>query len=70
MQGKQKLVSGHLHYRINIAGRVESDNLRAIFYGKDLADKYRLTSFPCAIRSELRQEAVRVPLTNTIANGQ
>ena len=30
---------------INIAGRVESDNSRSIFYGKDLADKYRLTSF-------------------------
>ena len=66
-QGKQKLVSGHLRYRISIACRVDSDISRTIFYGKDLADKYRLTSFPCAIRSEPRQEAVRMPLTNTIA---
>ena len=44
---KQKLVSGHLRYRINIVGRVESNSSRTIFYGKDLADKYRLTSFLC-----------------------
>ena len=69
-QGKQKLVSGPLRYRINIAGRVESVSSRHIFRGKILADEYRLTSFPWATRSEPRQEAVKVPSTNTIANEQ
>ena len=69
-QGKYKILSGPLRYRINIAGRVEPVSSRDIFHGRILTDKYRLTSFPCAIKSEPRQEAVRVPLTNTIANDQ
>ena len=69
-QGKYKLVSGPLRYRVIIAGRVKPVNSRHIFHGRILADEYRLTSFPCAIRSEQRREAVRMPLTNTIANDQ
>ena len=61
-QGKWKLVSGPLRYRINIAGIVEPVNSRHIFHGRVLADEYRLTSFLGVIRSEKRQEAVRVPL--------
>ena len=69
-QGKQKLVSGPLRYHINIVSRVIPISSRHIFHGRILTDEYRLTSVPCAIRSEPRQEAVRVPLTNTIANDQ
>ena len=69
-QGKLKLVSGPLRYHINIVGRVEPVSLRDIFHRRILADEYRLTSFPCATRSELSQEAARVPLTNTIASDQ
>ena len=69
-QSKKKLVSGHLCCCINIADRVKPVSSRHIFHGRILADEYRLTSFPCAIRSEPRQEALRAPLTNTIANNQ
>ena len=69
-QGQLKLDTGPLRYRINIAGRVGPVSSRHILHRRILADEYRLTSFLCAIRSELRQKVIRVPLTNTIANDQ
>ena len=69
-QGKWKLVSGPLSNCINIVGRVEPVSLKHIFHGRILVDEYRLTSIPCAIESEPREEAIRVPSTNTIANDQ